>query len=136
MRSTHADAQRLEQMEDAILRLREAAETASVLVEGARDIEALAWLGIGGHHVALNVGRPLLEVVDGLAHDASPVVLLVDWDRTGGRLAQRLLESLRGRVPVDEDARRRLAAAFRSRSVEEIPAELTALRRAVQGGRP
>lgn len=120
-------------METALLRLREEAEHATVVVEGARDLEALDWLGIGGLHVAVHTGQPLPEVVDQLARTGIRVVLLLDWDRTGGRLAQRLVEGLRGRVPVDEACRRRLAAAFRARSVEEIPGELQALRRHGQG---
>lgn len=134
MRGTRSDEERLEQMEDALLRLREAAEHASVVVEGARDLEALEWLGVGGLHIPLNSGDSVPEVVDQLARDGFPVILLLDWDRTGGRLAQRLLEGLRGRIVVDETCRRRLAAAFRAHSVEEIPGELRAQRRVVHGG--
>jgi 5S rRNA maturation endonuclease (ribonuclease M5) len=137
MRGTPADEDRLRRLEDAIDRLREAAEAGTVVVEGARDLSALDWLGIGGHHVTVHRGHPLAGLVEELAACPAPIVLLVDWDRTGGRLVQRLAEGLQGRVPVDRDCRRRLAAVCHSRTLEEIPAELTALRRAVHGsGRP
>lgn len=134
-RGTPSDEERLQRMEDALTRLREAADGASVVVEGARDVAALEWLGIGGRHVVVNRGQALQVVVDDLARRAAPVVLLVDWDRTGGRVATTLAAGLRGRVPLDEDIRRRFAVAFHCRGLEEVPAELRALRRAVHGER-
>lgn len=136
-RGTPADEERLQRLEAAIDRLREVAESGTVVVEGARDLSALDWLGIGGLHVPVHKGRPLHAVVEDLVACPAPVVLLVDWDRTGGRLVQRLAEGLHGRVQVDQDCRRRLAQACHSRTLEELPAELQALRRAVHGaGRP
>lgn len=133
MRGTLADEERLRRMEDAIDRLREVAEAGTVVVEGARDLSALDWLGIGGHHVTVHRGRPLAAVVEELTACPVPIVILVDWDRTGGRLVQKLTEGLQARVLVDRDCRRRLAAACRSKTLEELPGELTALRRAVHG---
>lgn len=137
MRGTPGDEERLRRLEEAIDRLREAAEAGTVVVEGARDRSALDWLGIGGLHVTLHRGRPLHGVAEDLVACPTPIVLLVDWDRTGGRLVQRLAEALQGRVQVDLDCRRRLAQAMRGRTLEEVPGELQALRRAVHGpGRP
>jgi 5S rRNA maturation endonuclease (ribonuclease M5) len=133
MRGTPADEERLRRLEDAIDRLREVAEAGTVVVEGARDLSALDWLGIGGLHVTVHRGRPIAAFVEELAGCPTPIVVLVDWDRTGGRLVQKLAEGLQGRVPVDRDCRRRLAQACRSKTLEELPSELTALRRAVHG---
>ena len=137
MRGTLRDEERLRDLEDAIDRLREVAEAGTVLVEGSRDIVALDWLGIGGHHVTLHRGKPIAELLEELVRCPPPVVMLLDWDRTGGRLAQRIGEGLQARVQTDAMCRRRLAAACRSRTLEAVPAELEALRRAVHGdGRP
>ncbi len=122
------DATRLQMVEDAVDRLREAAEYGTVVVEGARDLSALEWLGIGGLHYNLNQGRPFEVMLEELAASPPPVVLLVDWDRTGGRLLKRLEENLRARVPVDLQCRRRLSLACHTRCLEEIPAELSSLR--------
>lgn len=136
-RGTLRDAERLDAIEDAIDRLREAAESGTVVVEGGRDRAALDWLGIGGLHVTLHRGKPLAQVLEELVQCPPPVILLVDWDRTGGRLAQRLAEGLQARVQFDVQCRRRLAAACHSRTLEAVPGELGALRRAVgAGGRP
>lgn len=135
-RGTLRDEERLDDLEAAVDRLREVAESGTVLVEGTRDLAALDWLGIGGTHVTLHRGMPLHELEEDLVQCPTPVVLLLDWDRTGGRLLERLEEGLRHRVQVDVMCRRRLAAACRSRTLEAVPAELSALRSAVHGGRP
>lgn len=132
-RGTPADEERLKRLEDAIDRLREAAEAGTVVVEGARDRSALDWLGVGGHHVTVHRGQPIHAVVEELVGCPAPVILLLDWDRTGGTLERRLAEGLAGRIPIDEECRRRLAGACRSHTLEEVPAELVALRRAVLG---
>ncbi|MHB8633397.1 MAG: toprim domain-containing protein [Thermoplasmatota archaeon] len=126
------EAERLGALEDAVERLRLAADAGTVVVEGARDAQALEWLGIGGRHVRLHRGHPLDAVIEELAGAAPPVVLLLDWDRTGGILAHRLEESLRARVALDVECRRRLAACCHTRFLEEVPAELSALRGAVR----
>jgi 5S rRNA maturation endonuclease (ribonuclease M5) len=136
MRGTFRDEERLQDFEDAIDRLREAAESGTVVVEGARDVAALDWLGIGGLHVTLHRGKPLAAVLEELVQCPPPVVLLVDWDRTGGRLLEKLEAGLAARVQIDVQCRRRLAAAARNRTLEAIPGELSDLRRAVHGDRP
>ncbi|MEK6986364.1 MAG: hypothetical protein AABX89_08315 [Candidatus Thermoplasmatota archaeon] len=133
VRRTEADRLRL--LEDAVERLREQAEFGTVVVEGLRDRAALEWLGIGGIHIHLNQGDPMARLLEELAAAAPPVILLMDWDRTGGRLSAHLEENLRARVQVDIDCRRRFASCCHSKTLEEVPAELEALRRSV-GVRP
>ena len=131
VRARRSEEERLRLLEDAVDRLREVAESGTVVIEGNRDRAALEWLGIGGLHITVHQGDPLHRLMEDLAVAAPPVVLLVDWDRTGGRLLKRLEEGLRGRVQVDLDCRRRLSSCCHSRCLEEVPAELEALRRAV-----
>jgi 5S rRNA maturation endonuclease (ribonuclease M5) len=126
------DEERLGELEEAIDRLREVAETGTVVVEGSRDLAALDWLGIGGFHVHVNKGQPLHGLLEDLVQCPPPVVLLVDWDRTGGRLVRTLADNLRSRIALDTDVRRRIAAACHCRALEDVPAELEALRRAGQ----
>lgn len=122
-------------MEEALDHLRRTAAGNLVIVEGRKDVAALEVLGVGGEHVLVHQGRTLQAVGDGLAETAADktVVLLLDWDRTGGRLCRRLLDALAGRATVDVDCRRRLAKASHERCMEHIPAELAALRGAVRG---
>ncbi|MES2153536.1 MAG: hypothetical protein V4510_00160 [bacterium] len=122
------DGTRLERLESAVDQLREAAEYGTVVVEGARDLAALEWMGVGGLHYVINQGRPFDAILEDLAQSPAPVVLLVDWDRTGGRLLKRLEDNLKARVAVDVLCRRRLAVVCQTRCLEEVPAELSALR--------
>lgn len=128
-----SDAQRLEELERAVVALREAAAGNAVIVEGKRDIAALEALGVGGTHIMINRGDSIEVFIDRLAEQAGPahwtrLVLLTDWDRTGGRLFRRLWEGLRARFPVDVECRRRLAKASHVRCVEHVPSELATLR--------
>lgn len=128
-----ADFRRLEELELALLRLRETAAGQAVVVEGLKDDQALETLGVGGTHLLINRGEPVEVFIDRVAAMAEAnnwaIVLLTDWDRTGGRLFQRLHQGLSGRVSLDAECRRRIALAAHSRTVEDLPAELGALRR-------
>lgn len=126
-----SDADRLEELERVLLSLRQRSDEGTLVVEGARDVAALEALGIGGHIVRVHGRRSLVQVMDDLADAASPIVLLLDWDRTGTRLARRIEEALVGRVTVDVESRRKIASACRAKCLEDVPAELDALRRAV-----
>ncbi len=138
--ATPRDAQRLEALEDTLLRLREAAAGNAALVEGQRDAIALESLGVGGTHILVHRGLPIEAVIDDVASRFNSqgwhqVILLVDWDRTGGRLFRRLRDGLAPRVRLNIDLRRRLARASHSKAVEDLPAEIASLRDRV-GGRP
>lgn len=87
------------------LRHRQRTDPIPVLVEGRRDRRTLASLGIVDRVIVLNRGWPIERVLASIAQERTrfqglapgPVELLMDWDRTGGRLQQRLrsgLESL------------------------------------------
>lgn len=123
------DAERLEKLEAVLLRLREVAVGATLVVEGSRDEAALSELGIEGHVVRVHGRRPLQEVVDAVAEGPGPVVLLLDWDRTGARLAGRIAEQLVGRITVEPTIRKALIEACRAKCLEDVPAELAFLRR-------
>ncbi len=124
-----SDEERLELLEKAIDRLREVAEPGTVLVEGANDQAALDWLGVGGLVVRLHRGRSFGQVLDDLSQCPAPIVVLLDWDRTGTALARRVERQLRGHVPLDLDCRRRIAEVCRAKCLEDVPSELEALRR-------
>lgn len=116
-----------------MLHLREAAVGNAVIVEGRHDLQALDDLGIGGHHLVIHRGRALEVRIDELVWQAREhgwtMILLTDWDRTGGRLAERIEQGLAGRVPLDTECRRRVASASHTRCFQDVPADLAALRR-------
>ena len=86
-----------------------------IIVEGPRDRRALVALGFVGPIEVLNRGWTIERVVAywyetyGTRNDAtggSSVCLLMDWDRTGGRLQRKLANLMQGfDMMVDQDTR-------------------------------
>ena len=65
-----------------------------ILVEGKRDKESLIKLGVKGEIYVINNGKSTVENSEILAERYEKVVILTDWDRTGGRLARAFSEQL------------------------------------------
>ena len=113
------------------LREDQATTARPILVEGPRDVAALRALGLDGPFEVVNRGW---DVARRIAHllenhgtrgvDGGPALhLLMDWDRTGGRLQttfRRRLEAFD--VKVDEDVRRVLMRCLKpeTRTVEGL----------------
>lgn len=97
----------------------ETEETGSVvLVEGEHDRRSLRALGLRATVVTVHAGRPLAGVARALSGRHGTVIVLTDWDRTGGTLARSLkaLLEVEGRR-ADVEWRRRLARAVRGELV-------------------
>lgn len=126
--------ERLEHFEDLLDRLRRANANTPILVEGANDREALKQLGCTGAILLVHDGEPLIETADRLARDHPEVILLMDWDRTGGSIHHRVKEVLETHaVDCDDRFRRELArlATKETRAVEDLPDVLRHLRHRV-----
>ena len=96
----------------------------TVLVEGARDVEALRRLGFHGRiEVCSRVGVSNSDLVEGLAR-RKDVVILTDFDGEGRRLNRRLSRLLERRgVRVETRLRRavgRLMAALGVYAIEAL----------------
>jgi len=64
-----------------------------IIVEGKRDVIALRNLGYKGELIELNDGKSILFTVEILAKKIGRqgiFVILMDWDRTGEKLAKKL----------------------------------------------
>ena len=86
-----------------------------ILVEGKRDVQALRILGFSGPIEQLNRGWPVDRVAVFLAEEFdNPPIILMDWDRTGGRLQRTLVKALMSLdVKVDDEPRRTLSKSMR-----------------------
>lgn len=125
------DDERLEALEALLLRLGEAAESSILLVEGSKDVDALRSVGIDGEFYCVQSGGGPLRAAEHVWRAGRPAVILTDWDRRGGSLADDLrrdLESLC--VPYDDGIRRELAVLCRqySKDVESLASVLALLR--------
>lgn len=94
----------LERVEDLLEELRESsANGVPVLVEGSRDEESLRELGIQGPVLKISGNKKTaLNFLEGLAHHKQ-VIVLTDFDRTGGELASFCSKHLR-RLGVEPTA--------------------------------
>ena len=103
-----------------------------ILIEGLKDVKALRALGFIGPIEKMNRGWDRSRLVAFL-HDeygtrnivdgGPPIILLMDWDRTGGRLQTALRNRLQAlAVPIDETLRNVLMKAMKpeGRTVESL----------------
>lgn len=93
-----------------------------VLVEGVRDEEALRRLGLEGKILVYNAGQTLAATADALARSHKRVIVLFDWDRTGGHLVKRLTEHLHAQLDLDLSYRKEFAIVSQVKCVEDLPA--------------
>ena len=87
----HSSQERLESFNRIWDSLKEI--NAPVIVEGKRDTVALRKLGYSGNLIELNDGKSVLSTVENLVREygrGSNFVILMDWDRTGEKLAKQL----------------------------------------------
>ena len=88
----------------------ESSNGAVVVVEGKRDVNALASIGFKGNVVTLNNFRGITSLVDSLERE-SKVILMLDMDRKGKYLTRKILTLLQYRGKnVDMFYKKMLAA--------------------------
>ena len=98
-----------------------------ILVEGKRDEIALRSLGFTGPIEKLNRGWTVDRVVVYIVENYGNCIVLMDWDRTGGRLQKRLMDSLGGMdIKPSDELRRALSKAMKPETmcVEDLPSFL------------
>lgn len=126
--------ERLERFEDLLERLKRANATTPIVVEGANDRDALEQLGCTGRILLVHDGEPLIDTADRLAREHDSLILLFDWDRTGGSIHHRVKELLETHgIDYDAEFRRQLArlTVKETRDVEDLPDVLRHLRQRV-----
>ncbi len=107
--------------------IEENSEGTVVLVEGKRDELALRTLGFTGPIEKLNRGWPVDRVVVYIAEKYGSCIVLMDWDRTGGRLQKRLMDSMTSLdIKPSDECRRALSKAMKpdTMCVEDLPSFL------------
>lgn len=115
----------LEELELLFAELRERPESSVILVEGRKDRAALACLGIGGEIMQVQDARGIFGVAEQLARNRQEAVVLTDWDRKGGRLAELLRNALKANgVRYDDTVRARLSMLGKKeiKDIESLPA--------------
>lgn len=110
---------RLERLEMLLDELVEMSEDVPVLVEGQRDLKALRNLGVDGDIICVHCGLTLLELCEAIAGQYEKVILMLDWDRKGRELSDRLHTNLlRLGVKVDLDLNSRIFGQVKKETKE------------------
>ncbi len=120
----------LEELEELLLQLKERPEGTVILVEGRKDRAALACLGIGGEIVQVQDARGIFGVAEELAKTGRDAIVLTDWDRKGGQLAELLRNALKANgVRYDDTIRARMSALGKKeiKDIESLPAFMSFL---------
>ncbi len=120
MIGSRAERERLQQFVDEWTRLKDDASLpgAVVLVEGEKDRRALVRLGLSSPIALVHQGQRLPTIAQALAAHHKRAIVLTDWDRKGGQLAERLSELLEGAdIEVNRETRQRLARVLRGELV-------------------
>lgn len=126
-------AQRLDALEALIEELIDTNDAMPILVEGTKDVTALRALGLEGDIRVVNTGLGLVPLVESIhAEGVKDLVLLCDWDRTGGRLQRRLRELCDSHAIRWNDAHRQALVRIvgnEARTVESLASLRESLRR-------
>ncbi|MDD1743902.1 MAG: Toprim subdomain protein [Methanomassiliicoccales archaeon] len=96
-----------------------------ILVEGLKDRAALTVLGVGGEVWQVQGPNSIFSVAEKLAKEHKEAVILTDWDRKGGQLAQLLRSSLSANgIRFDDHIRMRLVILVKKdiKDIESLPA--------------
>lgn len=128
----------LEEVEELLRQLRERPEGTVILVEGRKDRQALAVLDIEGEIVQVQDARGIFGVAEELARKGQEAIVLTDWDRKGGQLAELLRHALKANgVRYDDTIRARMSALGKKeiKDIESLPAFLSFLKQSASSVR-
>ena len=98
-----------------------------IVVEGKRDTRALRKLGIDGEIIEINDGKSVLSTVERISRlfgRSSEFIILMDWDKTGNKLAKQLISYGESCDLIPNDKLRNLLSKITANEiscVEELP---------------
>lgn len=117
------DTERYERLLEVLGQVDEASQYAPVIVEGKRDSGALRSMGVTGEVITLNRGVSVHEFCQQVLDLHGSVVILMDWDRSGQKLQDRLSQEMAGAWEQHSDLRRMLKILCQKevKDIEGIP---------------
>ena len=124
--------ERLEQIMVVIEELADIGREHPIVVEGQKDVSALAKLGVSGNVVSLSRGISVFRFCEEVSREHDKVVIMTDWDRKGGKLARMLRDGFGANgVSTDDTLRARLVVLAKKeiKDIEGLPSFVERLRR-------
>jgi 5S rRNA maturation endonuclease (ribonuclease M5) len=110
----------LEEVDELLRELRERDEHVVILVEGRKDRLALSCLGIEGPIVQVQDARGIFGVAEDLSRNGQEAIILTDWDRKGGQLADLLRNALRANGVRYDDTIRACLSMLGKKEIKDI----------------
>ena len=107
--------------------------TSPVIVEGKRDSAALKKLGFNGTIIELNDGTSVLTTIERIFQNqgsSTEFIILMDWDKTGNKLAKQLISYGEACDLNPNDEFRRAFSTITAKEIsciEELPSFVLAL---------
>jgi len=95
-----------------------------IIVEGRKDLKALALLGITKNVITLSMGLSMVAFTEAISRRFKKAVILTDWDRKGGQLARMLKDGLMTNgVQVNDNFRTQLVILSKkeAKDIEGLP---------------
>lgn len=102
-------------------KLKEDSEEIPIIVEGAKDMEALRCLGVEGEFFQASV-TPFYELCDRISRCYKEVIIFTDMDRAGHKLARKLKSYFsQCGIKVKERYRLNILSKLDTHQVENLP---------------
>jgi 5S rRNA maturation endonuclease (ribonuclease M5) len=130
--------ERLEQLEKVLQQLDDLNHDVPIIVEGARDTDALRKLGIEKRVMPLNTGKSVFSFCEDVSRNSTEAIILTDWDRRGGRLARMLKEGLQAngvRPNLELRAQIVILSKKEIKDIESLPTFIDRLKASAAGQR-
>ncbi len=95
-----------------------------VIVEGRKDMKALRSLGIERKIIRIKKGKAIFRIIEELRKDHDKVIILTDWDSTGGKLCYKVKKACESNdIRYDVEYRKQMIKFLKKevKDVESIP---------------
>ncbi|RMF90591.1 MAG: hypothetical protein D6733_03345 [Methanobacteriota archaeon] len=104
-----------------VKRLKELSMECPVIVEGARDEQALRAVGVEGEILKVQTAGSVVEFCEGIAARYDEVILFTDLDSAGKRIGKAVKKYLTDKgVKVDDNTAKRLMYALDTAEAENL----------------
>ncbi len=127
--------ERLEGVTEVLDKIRQLNRDIPIIVEGRNDVFALRKLGFEGDIIKIKRGKSVFHIIEDLSVKHDEIIVLTDWDRTGGRLAHRVKKACKANtIKCHERYRKRIIKYVKKdvKDVEGLPKFISRAKREVE----
>ncbi len=114
----------LEGVQDILAKIKKEDKSIPIIVEGRKDKKALRSLGIKRKIIKIKKGKAIFRIIERLRKDHDKVIILTDWDSTGGKLCYKIKKACESNdIKYDIEYRKQMIKFLKKevKDVESIP---------------